>query len=102
MHPIDSNKVNNRFILCINLTKISNIYEAVISILLLSNLRRKLFNRKNLLLQIYKCVVLRTALSLFLATGYDAHQSLKPICKFLCLKKSCSLITVPFILRFNL
>jgi hypothetical protein len=44
MYPIDSNKVNNRFILCINLTKISNIYEAVISILLLSNLRRKLFN----------------------------------------------------------
>jgi threonine/homoserine efflux transporter RhtA len=54
MHPIDSNKVNNRFILCINLTKISNIYEAVISILLLSNLRCKLFNRKNLELQIYK------------------------------------------------
>ena len=46
MHPIDSNKINNCFILCINLTKISNIYDAVISILLLSNLRHKLFNRK--------------------------------------------------------
>jgi hypothetical protein len=68
MHPIDSNKINNCYILCINLTKISNIYEVVISILLLFNLRRKLFNRKNLVLQIYKMSGSQN--SIILVSGY--------------------------------